>query len=159
MRKLGEDTGAGMRSLVLISIKDGQEALPDLAGLLRGVDGLPDAGLAVVVHNGGGLLVVGVETLLEGLGVVVGALDEGLAGDIVGHGLLGRVEGGVVGTAGCWVDQTTRDAGHEEGVVDLELDGVLEGLVAGLEHGVEALCLWDGAGEAVEDESRQRHVS
>jgi len=51
------------------------------------------------------------------------------------------------------VDEAAGDAGDEEGVVDLKLDGVLELLVTGLEHGVEALGLGHGTGEAVEDES------
>ena len=41
--------------------------------------------------HGAGLLVVGSQTLLEGFGVVVRTLDEGFAGLVIGHGLLGRV--------------------------------------------------------------------
>jgi hypothetical protein len=97
--------------------------------------------------------VVGGETLLEGGGVVIGALDERLARHVILHVLLGRVEGGVVGAARGRVDEAARDAGHEEGVVDLELDRVLELLVAGFEHRVQALGLDYRAGEAIEDES------
>jgi hypothetical protein len=43
----------------------------------------------VVVNDGAGLSVVGLETAGEGLGVVVGALDEGFAGDIVDTSLFG----------------------------------------------------------------------
>lgn len=96
---------------------------------------------------------VGTETLLEGVGVVVAALDERLAGNVVLHVLLGRVEGCVVGSAGGGVDETAGDAGDEEAVVNLELDGVLELTLALLEHGVEALGLGDGTGEAVKDET------
>ena len=148
--KAVEDGRAGTLGLAL---DDVEHVLPDLAGLLAGVDALPDAGLLVVVDNGGGLLVVGAEALLQGVGVVVGALDEGLAGDVVLHVLLGGVEGGVVGSARGRVDEAAGDAGDEEGVVDLELDDVAELALLLLEHGVEAFSLGNGAGEAVEDES------
>jgi hypothetical protein len=143
----------GGGGLGLVAVKDGQQALPDLLGRLGGVDGLPDARLLVVVDDGGGLLVVGGEALLEGLGVVVGPLHQRLAGHVVPHGHLGRVEGGVVAAAGSRVDQAARDARDEQLVVDLELDRVLQGLLALAEHLVEALGLRDGAGEAVEDEA------
>ena len=96
------------------------------------------------------------QALLQGVGVVVAALDERLARRVVRHGLLGGVEDGVVGAARGRVDEAAGDAGDEEGVVDLELDGVLELLGAGVEHGVEVLGLGDGAGEAVEDEAGVR---
>lgn len=150
---LAQDTGTSVAGLGLVTIEDGKQGLPDLTGLLAGVNGLPDAGVLVVADDGRRLLVVGLETLAEGLGVVVGALHEGLASDVVLHGLLGRVEGQVVGTAGSGVDETARDARNKERVVDLELDGVLQGEVALAEHGVETLGLGNGAGEAVEDEA------
>lgn len=153
MSDLAQDTRPGASSLGLVAIKDGQQRLPDLAGLLAGVNGLPDAGVLVVADDGRRLLVVGLEALAEGLGVVVGALDEGLASDVVLHGLLGGVEGQVVRTAGGGVDETARDARDEQGVVDLELHRVLQGEVALAEHGVETLGLGNGAGEAVEDEA------
>lgn len=43
----------------------------------------------VVVRNGVGLLVVGLKALAQGIGVVIRALDQRLACDVVGHGLLG----------------------------------------------------------------------
>lgn len=150
-----QDAGAAALGLVLVAVEDGQQALPDLAGLLAGVDGLPDARLLVVAHDGGGLLVVGGQALLEGLGVVVGPLDQRLARDVVRHGHLGRVEGLVVAAARGRVHQPARDARDEQRVVDLQLHGVLELLVALLQHGVEALGLRHGTGEAVEDESAQ----
>lgn len=150
--QLAQDTRARL-GLGGIAVKDGEKRVPHLAGLLASVNGLPDARLLVVVHNGGSLLVVGLKALLEGVGVVVGALDERLAGDVVDHGHLGRVEGGVVGAARCWVDQATRDARDQQGVVDLQLHSVLQGLVALLEHCVETLSLGNGTRETVEDES------
>lgn len=151
--KLAQDAGAAGGGLGLVAVEDGQQALPHLAGLLARVDSLPDACLLVVANHGGGLLVVGVEALLEGVGVVVGPLDQGLAREVIDHGFLGRVEGGVVGAARGRVDQAARNARHQEGVVDLQLHSVLQRLVALPEHAVEALCLGHGAGEAVEDES------
>jgi hypothetical protein len=147
--KLAEDGTAAL----LVAVKDVEQALPDLAGLLAGVDALPDASVLVVADDGGGLGVVGGEALLEGLGVVVGALDEGLARDVVLHVHLGRVEGAVVGAARGRVDEAAGDAGDEQGVVDLELNGVLQGRLLLRQHLVEGLGLGDRPREAVEDEA------
>ena len=49
--------------------------------------------------------------------------------------------------------QTTSDARNQEGVGDLELDGVVDRLLALDQHGVELLSLGHGTGEAVEDEA------
>lgn len=148
-----QNAGAAALGLVLVAVEDGQQALPNLAGLLAGVDGLPDARLLVVAHDRGSLLVVGGEALLEGFGIVVGPLDQGLARDVVGHGLLWRVEGQVVAPARGRVHQPARDARHQQGVVDLQLHSVLKLLVALPQHLIEALGLRHGTGEAVEDES------
>lgn len=152
--KLAEDSAPSSRlRLGLVAVEDGEQRLPDLAGLLAGVDARPDARVLVVTHDGGRLFVVGGQALLEGRGVVVAALDQRLARLVVRHGLLGRVEGRVVAAPAGRVHEAACDARHEEGVVDLQLDGVLEGLVARLEHGVEGFGLGDSAGEAVEDEA------
>jgi hypothetical protein len=136
-----------------VLLEDVKHALPDLARLLRGVDLLPDAGVAVVVNDGASLLVVGTETLAESALVVVGALDEGLASNVVDHVGLRGVENLVVRAAGGGVHETTSDTGDEELVGDLELDGVLERLGLGLEHAVELDGLGDSAREAIEDEA------
>ena len=136
-----------------VLLEDVEHALPDLARLLRGVDLLPDAGVAVVVDDRAGLLVVGTETLAESALVVVGALDERLAGDIVDHGGLRGVEDLVVRAAGGGVHETASDTGDEKLVGDLELDGVLERLGLCLEHAVELDSLGNGARETVEDEA------
>lgn len=93
------------------------------------------------------------QTLSQSISVIIGTLDQGLASDIVGHVALGRVEDLVVRAAGGGVDETTGDTGDEESVVDLEFDGVLELLLTGEKHFVEALGLSDGSGEAIEDET------
>lgn len=81
---LAQDARAGLENT--------EKTLPDLTGLLASVDTAPDAGLLVVVDNGGGLGMVGGQSLFQGCGVVVGSLNQGLAGDVVLHVLLGRVE-------------------------------------------------------------------
>jgi hypothetical protein len=134
-------------------IKDLEQALPHLAGLLTRIDGLPDTRLLVVRDNGRSLGVVGREALLKRLCVVVGALDERLARDVVGHGGLGRVEDLVVGAAGGGVDEAAGDARDEEAVVDLQFNGVLERLLGCAEHAVELFGLGYCAGESVEDEA------
>lgn len=73
-----------------------EEALPHLARLLAGINTPPDAGLLVVVSNRGGLGVVCHQTFVQGVDVVVGALDQRLASDVVLHVLIGRVEDLVV---------------------------------------------------------------
>lgn len=136
----------------------------------------PDALLTVVVGHGGRLGVVGAKALLERLGIVVGPLDQGFAGDIVRHGLLGRaVEmqtivsisiseakmylGGrlpellVVAPPAGRVNQPAGDARDEEVVVDFEFDGVVELLLLALEHVIELLSLGRGSRESIEDEA------
>lgn len=151
--KFVKDATACGAGLLGVAVKDVEQAFPDGTGLLGGIDGLPDASLAVVVDDGGSLGVVGCEALLERIGVVVGALDQRLASHVVSHGLLGRVEGGMVRAARGRVHKAASNAGDKQGVVDLQLDSMLELLVARLQHGVEGLGLWHGPGEAIEDES------
>lgn len=105
--------------LLLLLLEDGIDRLPDNLGRLRSINGAwkngqrvetasgqsylehfsalfpirvltPDVLLPVVVCHLGSLGVVGAETLPQRLGIVVGSLDQRLAGDVVGHGLLGR---------------------------------------------------------------------
>jgi hypothetical protein len=139
-----------MRSLLSQTLEN---ISPHLLRVLGSIDALPDTGLLVVAHNGLGLLVEGDEALLEGVGVVVGSLDQSLAGDIVNHLLLGGVEDLVVGSARGGVDQSAGDSGHQQIVGDLELHGLFEGLLLLREHFVELLSLGDGSGEAVQNEA------
>lgn len=96
---------------------------------------------------------VGHEALLQGVGVVVGALNEGLSSDVVLHVILGGVEDAVVRASGSRVNETSGDTGNEEGIVDLELDGVVELVSAVGQHLVESLSLGNSTGESIEDES------
>lgn len=138
------------------------------------------------VRRNGCYLVVGRESSSEGLDVVVGSLDEGLSGEVVGHGLLGGAERHrdkqydqssdllrtrsesskntlellVVRSSGSGVDESTGDSRDEERVGDLELDGVVDLLLLGLEHRVKLLGLGDRSGESVKDETerpKRRH--
>lgn len=137
-------------------LENTEQALPHLARLLAGVDTPPDTGLLVVVDHRGGLGVVGTQTLLEGIGVVVRALDQRLASHIVLHVALGRVEDLVIRAAGGRVDQTASDASHQERVVDLQLNGALELLLTGEKHVVQTLGLGNSAGETIQNESTSR---
>lgn len=87
---------AGLTANHSLAVENLKQALPDLAGLLAGIDWLPNTGLLVVVDNRCGLGVICRKALLKCIGVVVRALDERLASDIVGHFGLGRVEDLVV---------------------------------------------------------------
>lgn len=156
-RLLAGDLGKQAWLSVLL-LENTEQRLPHASWLLGGINAGPDACLLVVTNDWCGLLVVGNKTLLEGLGVVVGALNQRLTGDIVLHVGLWWVEDLVVRASGGWVNQATGDASDKERVVDLELDGVLEwGLLCG-KHRVEALGLDDGTWEAVEDETRMRKL-
>lgn len=133
--------------------EDSRQAGPDELLVLSGINLGPDTLLLVVVDNGDGLLVVGHKALLEGLGVVVGALDKGLASDVVLHGDLGGSKLPMVRAARGNVDQASSDAGHQQVVVNGQLDNGIQVLLLVLQHGVELLSLDNGAGESIENES------
>jgi hypothetical protein len=50
--------------------------------------------------------------------------------------------------------QTTGNSADEERIGDLELNSVINGGFASLEHSVELGCLWYGSGETIEDETK-----
>lgn len=133
--------------------EDSKNALPDLARLLASINAAPDTGLLVVLDNGGGLGVVSRQTLGEGLGIIIGALDQRLAGDVVLHVILGRVEDLVVRAARGRVDQTAGDTSHQQRVVNLQLNGVLELLITGGKHVIETLGLRNRPGETIQNET------
>ena len=108
----------------------------------------------VILHDWGGLLVVCDQSLDECLGIVVAALDEGFASDVISHGLLWWVEDLVVRAARGWVDQASGDTRYKEFIVDLHLNGVIEWALSRIrKHRVQALSLGDCAWESIEDES------
>lgn len=140
-------------TVLLGLVEDTENALPNLTGLLAGINTTPDTSLLVVGADGGGLGVVGGKTLAEGVGVVVGSLDQRLAGDIVHHVLLGGVEDLVVRAARRRVHQAASDTRHEQSIVDLQLNGVLERKLARGQHLVQTLSLGNGTGETVQNET------
>ena len=140
-------------SYLVLGVENTEDALPHLARLLAGINLSPDASLLVVLNNRGGLCVVCRQTLVQGVGVVVGALDQGLTGDIVLHVSLRRVEDLVVRPSGSRVDQTASNSCDQEGVVNLQFDSVLKLLVALRKHVIQTLSLGNGTGETVENET------
>lgn len=56
---------------------------------------------------------------------------------VVHHGRLRRVELNMVGAARGRVDQPAGDPAHKQAVINAELNGALERLVARLQHGVQ----------------------
>jgi len=137
----------------LLLLENTEQALPHLTGLLAGVDAAPDAGLLVVLRHRSGLSVVGGQTLGQGIGIVIGTLDQRLAGDVVLHLGLGGVEDLVVRAAGGRVHQTAGDTSHEQGIVNLQLNGVFELLLTIRKHVVQALGLRDGPRETIQNET------
>lgn len=126
---------------------------PNQLGALGGIDTSPNTSLSVVIHDRDGLLVVRYQSLLEGLGVIVRSLDQGLTSRVIGHRLLGRVEFTVVRSTRSRVDESTGDSGDEQGVGNLELESSVELLVLGVKHGIKLLGLRDSSGETIEDET------
>jgi hypothetical protein len=66
-------------------LENSEETLPHLTRFLTGIDAAPDAGFLVVIHHGGGLGVVRGQALLEGIGIVVGTLNQRLSGNVIHH--------------------------------------------------------------------------
>lgn len=56
------------------------------------------------------------------------------------------------------MDETASDTRHQEGVVDFELNGVLQVLAAGRKHGIETIGLGNSAWEAIKDETVRRTI-
>lgn len=100
----------------------------------------------VLQHRLAGLLEL-LEAGAVRLLVVIWALDQGLAGDVVAAGDAGGVEGGVVDAAGGLVDPSAGDALHDDGEGCLQGDDQVHG-----DDLAEDVGLGGGAGEAVEDE-------
>lgn len=148
-----QGSSTNQSSYLVLRVENTEDALPHLARLLAGINLPPDASLLVVLNNRGGLCVVCRQTLVQGIGVVVGALDQGLTGDIVLHVSLRRVEDLVVRPSGSRVDQTASNSCDQEGVVNLQFDSVLKLLVALRKHVIQTLSLGNGTGETVENET------
>ncbi|GIX65379.1 trehalose-phosphatase [Babesia caballi] len=145
--------GLRVRNKTKCQLEAEQAYLLDFALAPVGVEALEKAELVVVVDQRGGLLVVGIQASANDRNVVVLAAGEGLAGDVVDHGDLGRPVGLVVHTAGGDVDEATADAPGQNVLGALEEKHGVQLLADAGEHGLEALGLALGAGETVEDEA------
>lgn len=105
--------------------EDAVNPAEDLLGRSRSVHSVMKSLHGVVVYQGSGLRVVRLESLLQGFCIVIGALDQGLAGDVVRHGLDGGGELLVVAPAAGRVDEAAGDASDQQSVVDAKLyDGI-----------------------------------
>lgn len=103
----------------------------------RRVEDGEDALLLVVGGDRDGLRVVGGEALAKSGFVVVGAVDEGLSGDVVLAGDLRGVESAVVHATRRGVHQTASRALVQELVIDGKLQRAVESSLLGAEHAVE----------------------
>lgn len=101
----------------------------------------------VVLQQGVAQLAEALQTLLEDVNVVVGPLDERLAGSVVPARDAGRVEGGVVDAAGGFVDPAAGNALEDDREGGDDGDGEING-----DDSLEGGGLVGGAGVAVEDE-------
>lgn len=142
-----------IQNLVLFASEVSKHFFPDLLRRLAGVKTPPDTFLLVKVGDGRSRLVVRLETLLESVGIVVRTLNKRLSGNVVLAGNLRGSKLDVVGAARGRVHKTASDTADQEVVLDLELDGVLDRLLASVKHLVQLLRLNHGTGEAVQDEA------
>jgi len=130
-----------------------------------GVDGLNNSIGRVVLKDWNGFIVVGRQSLGEGLGGIILALHQGLAGGIILHALgdrlsigtglhgLGRCIFDVVGSSGLFVDPSSSDALLKDGIWDLELDDLCDAGTFLREHLVEGLSLGKSSGESIKNKS------
>ena len=130
-------------------IEHTQNALPNRAGILAGVNAGPDASFLVVINHRGRLDMVRAQPLLECFGIVIGSLDQRLASHIVQHGLLRRAKHFVICTTRGWVDQSAGDPRDEKGIVNLQLHRMFEGFLLFGEHLVQALGLRNSSWETI----------
>ena len=135
-----------------------QHSLPHLSRLLASIQALPDAILPIVVYYRSGLLMIGAKSLLERIGIVIASLHKSFASNIILHMFLGRVEGSVVGTTRGGVNETSSNTSNKKRVINLKLNGMLQGLFALREHLVKTLSLGYGSGEAIQDETSKMLV-
>lgn len=126
------------------------DGLLDHIHLGHGVNGEKHILFGVVSENWSSFLVVALKTGLQGLGVVVGSLDEGLTSDVIFALDLGWIELDVVGSSRCLVNPSTLDSLNEDLVINFEFNDLVD-LAAGLaEHLVELLSLYHSSRESIQ---------
>ena len=109
--------------------------------------------LIVVSEDGRSHCVVCLHSLSEYLSIVILALDERLTSQVVLSLNLGWVELYVVASSTCRVNAASLNSLHEDIIIDLELDGLVDLLTARAKHAVKFLGLNSCPGEAVQEES------
>ncbi len=92
--------------------------------------------LLVIVKDGGSLGVVSLHALLKYFCVVIFALDQGFSSLIIDSCDFGWVELDVVGSPTGKVDSTPLNTLNKDIVIDLELNGLVDGSAFGLEHAI-----------------------
>lgn len=140
-------------ALLPLALEDLVDIFEDSRSRKRGVHLVVDSTKSVVAGKRSRLLVISFKTLLQSLGVVVASSNERLAGDVVGHGDLWRVEFFVVAAATGEMDHPSADAPDEQAVIDGELNHSVELRLSLLQQAVELLSLNDGSREAIEQKS------
>ena len=88
-----------------------KQRLPDLARFLTCVNALPNSGGFIVSNNRRRLGVVRCQSLLQRVLVIVRAMNQGFASDIVLHLRLWRIEDLVVRPTRRWVNESSSNAG------------------------------------------------
>jgi hypothetical protein len=98
----------------LIRLEEREDFLTDGFNGLVAVEFVKEASLLVVIEKGGSLLVVVLKSHLEGLRIVVFALDK-LAAATIADSVLGWLSiHKVIGSAALWADPTSGDSFYEK---------------------------------------------
>lgn len=118
-------------------VQDSLDLLPNAIHISSSIEGGQDVLLAVISHERGRVLSVRVESLAQCRFVVVAALHEGLASEVVLASHVRGLEVDVVRATRGHVDQAASDALHQQLFVDLELQRAIELGVLALQHDVE----------------------
>jgi hypothetical protein len=115
-----------IRSLLLCSDEARLDVFPDVGRRLGRIDDAQNAALLIVAEERRRHRMVGLKARLERVGVVVVAVHERLASDVVLAGHLGRRKLDVIRATARLVNQTASDAAHQQRVVDAQLDDRVE---------------------------------
>jgi hypothetical protein len=82
--------------LLLFRLKDPEKTLPNLSRFLAGINALPDTCLLVISNDWCSLLMIGDQSLLQSISIIIRSLNQWLARNIIFHFVLRRVENLVV---------------------------------------------------------------
>jgi hypothetical protein len=133
----------------LIRLEEREDFLTDGFNGLVAVEFVKEASLLVVIEKGGSLLVVVLKSHLEGLRIVVFALDK-LAAATIADSVLGWLSiHKVIGSAALWADPTLGDTVDEDFVRHRDIDGKVDGTADFRTELGKSFRLRDGAWEAI----------